>query len=162
MEYFIDTLLKEFQGSMILPWPVILSRLLGSILLTGLLGFEREKHDRPAGLRTHMLVGVAATCYCFITLELISRDYGDDVRMDPIRLVEAVTGGVAFLAAGLIVFAKGEIRGLTTGASLWLAASIGLAAGLGLWPLAVAVTVLALIIIIMLRMLERKFKSGTH
>jgi putative Mg2+ transporter-C (MgtC) family protein len=158
MTELLDTLINEIQGSMVLPWPVVLARLTGSVVLTGLLGFERERHERPAGLRTHMLVGAAATCYCLITLELISRDYGEDVRMDPIRLVEAVTGGVAFLAAGLIVFARGKIKGLTTGASLWLAASIGLAAGLGLWPLAALVTVLALVIIGLLRIAERSLK----
>lgn len=159
MNEIIDILQGEFEGGILLPWTVILVRLIGSAFLAGLLGFERERHDRPAGLRTHMLVGVAATCYCIITLELISQDHGDNVRMDPIRLVEAVTGGVAFLAAGLIVFARGEIRGLTTGASLWLAASIGLAVGLGLWSLAATVTVLALLIVGLLRIAEDVFKS---
>lgn len=150
---------SEFQGRMVLPWSVMLARLLGSVLLAGLLGLERERHQRPAGLRTHMLVAMAATCYCVTTLELIARDYGSEVRIDPIRLVEAVTAGVAFLAAGLIVFARGEVKGLTTGASLWLAASIGLAVGLGLWQLAVSVTILGLVIVWLLRIAENSFKS---
>ncbi len=159
MTEILEILQAEFGSAMVTPWPVMLVRLVGSIFLAGLLGFEREKHDRPAGLRTHMLVAVAATCYCITTLELISRDFGNDVRMDPIRLVEAVTAGVAFLAAGLIVFARGEVRGLTTGASLWLAASIGLAVGLGLWGLAAAVTVLSLVIVSLLRVAERSMKA---
>ncbi len=158
MTDLIDILQNEFRGSMGIPWPIVFARLVGSIVLTGLIGLERESHDRPAGLRTHMLVGVAATCYCLTTLELISWNHGSDVRMDPIRLVEAVTGGVAFLAAGLIVFARGEVKGLTTGASLWLTASIGLAVGLGFWPLAVAVTGLGLIIMWLLRRVEDSLK----
>lgn len=160
MSGFVDILQSEFGGGMLLPWPVVLARLLGSVVLTGLLGFEREAHDHPAGLRTHMLVGIAAACYCITTLEVIAWNHGSDVRMDPIRLVEAVTGGVAFLAAGLIVFARGEVKGLTTGASLWLSASIGLAVGLGLWPLAVAVTGLGLVIVWLLRNVEASLKAG--
>lgn len=150
----------EVFGSLVLPWPVVLARLIGSIVLSGLIGLERESRNRPAGLRTHMLVGLAATCYCITTLELIARDYGSDVRMDPIRLVEAVTGGVAFLAAGLIVFARGEVRGLTTGAGLWLAASIGLAVGLGQWTLAFAVALLGLFVVRVLWIAENVWNSG--
>jgi putative Mg2+ transporter-C (MgtC) family protein len=69
--------------------------------------------------------------------------------------VESVTQGVAFLAAGLVVFSRGEVRGLTTGASLWLAAAVGLACGLGLWLLAATTTVLALVVIRLLKIGER-------
>ena len=133
-------------------------RILGSILLTGLIGFERETQDRPAGLRTHMLVGLAATSYSVTTLYLVGQDHPDSIQMDPIRLVEAVTSGVAFLAAGLIVFARGEVRGLTTGASLWLAASVGLAVGLGLWALALMVTGLSLFVVRVLGEVEKRWK----
>ena len=109
-----------------------------------------------------MLVGLAAACYCMTTLDLIAGDYGDGVQMDPIRLVEAVTGGVAFLAAGLIVFARGEVRGLTTGASLWLAASVGLAVGLGQWLLALAVTLLGLFVVRALHVAEKKIGAGKN
>ena len=64
--------------------------------------------------------------------------------MDPIRLVEAATAGVAFLAAGMIVLSRGEVKNLTTGAGMWLAAAIGLAAGLGLWPIAALAALLGL------------------
>lgn len=149
----IDMLLGEMNGS--LPWAVVVSRLLGGAILSGLIGFERERRNRPAGLRTHMLVCVAAVCYCLITLEMIALSFDDDVRMDPIRLIEAVTGGVAFLAAGMIVFSQGKVQGLTTGASLWLSASIGLAVGLGLWFIAMMATLLGLIIIRLLKTAEK-------
>lgn len=137
----------EFDWSMSLPWQIVMVRIFGSMVLTGLIGFQRARHNSSAGLRTHMMVGLASTTYCLITLEMVVGNYNGDVKVDPIRIVEAVTGGVAFLAAGMIVFSKGEVRGLTTGASLWLAASIGLAAGLGLWPLAIGATVLGLLVV---------------
>ncbi len=151
-----EILQDEFQLQTSLPWPVMLTRICGAVIFVGCIGFERELRKRPAGLRTHMLVALASACYCIMTIELMSVDYKDNVRMDPIRLIEAVTGGVAFLAAGIIVFARGEIQGLTTGASLWLAASIGLAVGLGQWLLAITVTVFGLFITRVLGALEGK------
>lgn len=156
---FIDAATRELFGSHALPWPIVIVRLFGAVLLSGLIGLERETRNRPAGLRTHMLVGLAAACYCVTSLDLIAREYGDNVRMDPLRLVEAVTGGVAFLAAGLIVFARGQVRGLTTGASLWLAASIGLSVGLGQWVLALTVALLGLFIVRVLWIAERLWSS---
>jgi len=82
------------------------------------------------------------------------------VRIDPIRIIEAVTGGVAFLAAGMIVFAQGRVRGLTTGAGMWLSASVGLASGLGLWSLAGLSTLLALVVTRLLGNLERRTRRN--
>jgi putative Mg2+ transporter-C (MgtC) family protein len=142
-----EKLVEEFAWSMAMDWQILLVRVVGGLLLTGLIGLERESRHKSAGLRTHMMVGLAATTYSIITTEIVAGSYTDIVRLDPLRIVEAVTGGVAFLAAGMIVFSKGEVRGLTTGASLWLAAAIGLAAGLGMWPLALAAAFLGLIIV---------------
>ena len=131
-------LAEEFLGGLVLPLPIVVARLVGAALLCAVIGLEREASDRAAGLRTHMLVGMAAAAFALITLHLIEM-YGDQpevIRLDPIRLVEAATAGVAFLAAGMIVLSRGEVRNLTTGAGMWLAAAIGLAAGLGLWPIA--------------------------
>ncbi|MDY6962283.1 MAG: MgtC/SapB family protein, partial [Pseudomonadota bacterium] len=75
-------------------------------------------------------------------------------RMDPVRLVEAVTSGIAFLAAGVIVYTKGSVRGLTTGASMWLSAAIGLSVGMGMWVVAVAATVTGIIVLWLLRETE--------
>jgi putative Mg2+ transporter-C (MgtC) family protein len=141
-----EVMAAEFGWSMAIDWRVLFLRVLGGLLLTGLIGLERESRHKSAGLRTHMMVGLAATTYSIITTEIVAASYSDTVRMDPLRIVEAVTSGVAFLAAGMIVFSKGEVRGLTTGASLWLAASIGLATGLGMWPLALSAALLGLFI----------------
>lgn len=109
-----------------------------------------------------MLIGLAACIYCLLTLALLSRadEFTDTVRMDPLRIIEAVTGGVAFLAAGLIVFSRVKVRGLTTGARMWVAAAVGVACGLGEWVIAGTTVVLALIIIALVRRLE--IRAGTY
>lgn len=152
----MEHLSSEFSYEPALPFEVAALRLLGAVVFCGLIGLERESRDRPAGLRTHILIGLASAIYTIIMLELTGRSYGADVRLDPIRIVEAVTGGVAFLAAGMIVFAKGEVKGLTTGAGMWLSAAIGLSTGLGMWLLAALATVLGLIVIALLRIVESK------
>jgi putative Mg2+ transporter-C (MgtC) family protein len=127
-------------------------RLIGAMLLCGFIGYEREVHKNTAGLRTNMLVGSASACFAIITLTMLNSPLaGDDVQADPIRLVEAVTNGVAFLAAGIVVFSQGKVRGLTTGASMWISAAIGLAAGLGYWAIAVMTTSLGVIVLALLR-----------
>ena len=156
MTEILNELSTDLAGHSLLAWPVVIFRIIGALILSSLIGFERESKDHAAGLRTHMLVGLAASCYCLLALDLVGRDFGDQVRLDPIRMIEAVTGGVAFLAAGLIVFTRGEVKGLTTGASLWLAAAIGTAAGLGVWLIAVLATGLALFIVGVLKSLEKR------
>jgi putative Mg2+ transporter-C (MgtC) family protein len=142
-------LAAEFSGNLALPPPIVALRLAGAALLCALIGFEREAARRSAGLRTHMLVGLAAATYALLTLHLVDfyADRGEAVRMDPVRLVEALTAGVAFLAAGMIVLSRGEVRNFTTGAGLWLAAAIGLAAGIGVWTIAGLAALLGLAIV---------------
>lgn len=113
-------------------------RVFGAVILCGLIGLEREFHKNTAGLRTNMLIGLAAVTFCIITIHMMETmaEGHEAARLDPIRLVEAVTAGIAFLAAGVVVYTRGDVKGLTTGASMWLSAAIGLSAGLGMWPLA--------------------------
>ncbi len=151
-----EMLADEFLGGLVLPFPIILLRLCGAAALCALIGYEREATEHAAGLRTHMLVGLAAASFALITQQLIASygDRGGAIRMDPIRLVEAMTAGVAFLAAGMIVLSRGRVRNLTTGAGMWLAAAIGLAAGLGIWPVAGPAALLGLAITGLGRLLE--------
>ncbi|MBL0371131.1 MgtC/SapB family protein [Rhizobium sp. KVB221] len=120
------------------PYPVIVARFIGAILFGALIGFEREAKNRPAGLKTHIMVTLAAAVFAVISIESVHLAGLSDsqVKIDPLRVVEAVTAGVAFLAAGTIVLSRGEVHGLTTGASLWLSGAVGLATGFGLWPIA--------------------------
>lgn len=117
-------LIEEFLRLPLVPLPILAARLLGAVVLCGMIGFERESHRQAAGLRTHILVGLAACLYALITAEIVAGAKGELTRVDPLRIVEAVTGGVAFLAAGMIVFHNGQVRGLTTGAGMWLAAAV--------------------------------------
>ncbi|MBV7407768.1 MgtC/SapB family protein [Maritimibacter sp. DP1N21-5] len=157
----LDTLIAEFSPTTQMPLGIIALRILGALVLCGAIGFERESRDRPAGLRTHMLVGLAAAVYCILTLELMAQGDNtvDTARYDPIRVIEAVTSGVAFLAAGMIVFSQGKVHGLTTGASLWLVAAVGVACGLGLWDVAILTAVPALIVIRFLGAVERRWSK---
>jgi putative Mg2+ transporter-C (MgtC) family protein len=134
---------------------VVTFRLALASLLGAVIGLDREWRARPAGLRTHILVGLAAATFSVITLELMARASGPSNRTDPIRVVEAVTAGVAFLAAGTIIQARGKVHGLTTGAGLWLAGAIGTAAGIGVYPVAVLATLFGLIVLSLLRWLEK-------
>ena len=132
-----------------LPFSVVAARLLLSAILGAVVGLEREWRNHPAGLRTHILICVSTAAIAILTIEITHLDVfaGQEIRIDPIRLVEATTAGVAFLAAGLIFFAKGEVHGLTTGAGMWLAGAIGLAVGLGFWQIAALATAIALVVL---------------
>ncbi len=141
-----------------LPFPVISARLLFAALLGGAIGFEREWRNRPAGIRTHILVCVAAATIAILTLEIVHAPvFGrESITVDPIRVVEAVTAGVAFLAAGTIMFSRGEVQGLTTGAGMWLAGAVGLACGLGLWQIAILGAGLVIVVLGLLHTFEEK------
>lgn len=130
-------------------WQAATLRLLAAAFFGACIGWEREQRDKAAGLRTHMIVSVAACVFTLIAFDLmtIPATEDDTLRTDPLRLIEAVTAGVAFLAAGLIFKSGGQPRGLTTGAGLWLAGAIGLATGTGNVALAAIATVLAMIIL---------------
>ncbi|WP_425349609.1 MgtC/SapB family protein [Hoeflea olei] len=121
-----------------------------------MLGLEREIAERPAGFRTHMMVALAACVFAIITLEITAMPiFADDhVRTDPLRLVEAITAGVAFLAAGSILMRRGKVQGLTTGAGMWLAGATGLSAGLGLWLVALLACLLGAAVLALVRRLE--------
>ena len=134
----MDQITAELLPPSQIPYPIIFARILGALFLGAVIGFEREAKARPAGLKTHMLVCLAACTFGIISLESVRLGgfFDDRVRLDPLRVVEAVTAGVAFLAAGTIVLSRGEVQGITTGASLWLAGAIGLAVGFGQWVVA--------------------------
>lgn len=140
-----------------LPFETIGLRLALAAAMGAAIGIEREWRRRPAGLRTHILVALASALFAVLTLEIahaeVIRD--DNIRVDPIRVIEAVTAGVAFLAAGAIIQARGSVKGLTTGAGLWLSGAVGVACGLGLWTIAVLAVAIGLAVIVLLGWLER-------
>ena len=117
--------------------------------LGGIIGWEREVHSRAAGLRPHMMIPLAAAVFAILAMELVHFEAvpGQQMRVDPLRLIEAVTSGVAFLAAGSIVVSGVSVRGITTGASMWLCGAIGLACGMGDLSLALLTTALAMTVL---------------
>jgi putative Mg2+ transporter-C (MgtC) family protein len=135
------------------------------MVLGGLIGFERELKNRPAGFRTHTLVAGASGLLLGIGLLALS-DPGmtrsQAIRTDPLRLMEAVVAGVSFIGAGTIFGARGRdtVAGITTAASLLMVAVIGAAAGLRYYLLAFAATVLTLLVLTALNVLERRFEKG--
>ncbi len=143
-----------------LPWLIeCLIRLVAAGLLGGIIGIEREHRGRSAGLRTQMLVGVGAALAMVITLHLL-RTYGGEgavtgVRMDPTRVAYGVMTGIGFIGAGTIITHGAGIRGLTTAASLWCTAAVGLGCGLGLFELAAAATAIVLIVLWALSWIDR-------
>ena len=140
---------------------VLFLRLGIAALLGGIIGLEREWKAHAAGLRTHMLVSLAAAVFALLTLEVLQHPMlqHDRVRIDPLRVIEAVTAGVAFLAAGAIIQSRHHVRGLTTGAGLWLAGALGAACGLGYLGIAVIATFFGLVIMSVLRLVERSLES---
>ncbi|MCX2725191.1 MgtC/SapB family protein [Roseibium salinum] len=142
-----------------LPVHIALLRMFAAILLGGVIGFEREGRGKDAGLRTHMLIAFAACIFLIVGQEIghLPFSEGEQKRVDPLRLVEAVTAGVAFLAAGLIFARGGTVVNVTTGASMWLAGAIGMACGAGELGLAAVATVLVLIVLTIVGVLENRF-----
>jgi putative Mg2+ transporter-C (MgtC) family protein len=142
-------LLSDFNISTHTPISTIAVRLLFAALLGGVIGLEREWRNRPAGLRTHMLTSLAAAVFTILTGEILHADFftGSGVQADPTRLIEAVTAGVAFLAAGTIIRGESGVKGLTTGAGMWLAGSIGVAAGLGQFAVGAIAAFLGVIVV---------------
>jgi putative Mg2+ transporter-C (MgtC) family protein len=140
---------------------VIAGRLILAVCLGAVIGYERERLARPAGLRTHMLTALAAALFTVLTMEIhaIALKGAGNVSSDPIRVIEAVTAGVAFLAAGAIFRSQGDVKGLTTGAGMWLAGAIGVACGAGFGVLAVMATLLAAAILAVVRLFEHQWGS---
>lgn len=152
----MDGIFDQAASTEYLPWSAIFIRLLLAMVCGAVVGFEREWRNHSAGLRTHILVSLSAAVLATIALELgRSKLFEGDIRMDPMRLVEAVTNGVAFLAAGMIAFTRGRVVGLTTGAGMWLAGAICLSAGFGFWRIALVATCAALMILWLMRYVER-------
>lgn len=131
----------------------MLLRLGVAVLLGALLGLEREISRQHAGLRTHLLVTLGS---CVFSMVSITGALGDP-SSDGTRIASNVVVGIGFLGAGTIMQQHGSVRGLTTAASIWVAAAIGMAAAFGNFPLATSATLLALVLLTALRTFEHRF-----
>ena len=156
METFWEDL--GFTAPDLVQWGRIAVRLVAAVLLAGFVGLERELRREQAGLRTHMLVALGAALFTLVPLEM-------DPQVDSAELVKGIAAGIGFLGAGAIlkVTREAEIHGLTTAASIWATAAIGLAAGAGWIGAALFATLLCWTILRVLRAvdnyLERRHPS---
>ena len=146
------------SSSLNLSWSEALLRIVLAGVLGGVIGLERELRERQAGLRTHLLVGVGAALFT------IAGAYGfDSMSVDPTRVAAQIVTGVGFLGAGAIIRQGFSVRGLTTAATLWVVAAVGLAAGAGYYSGAVITTAVVLIALWPLRIvayhLLRRFRA---
>lgn len=135
----------------------LLVRILLGTLLGAVIGFERDLHGRPAGLRTHSIVALASATFMVISTRFtFFQEYlpGQLVETDPSRIAASVVSGIGFLGAGAILRTGITIRGLTTAAGLWLVAAIGMAAGGGMYVIAAFVTIIGLSALTLLRRFE--------
>jgi putative Mg2+ transporter-C (MgtC) family protein len=131
---------------------MLISTLLGTVV-----GFERQMGRKPAGLRTHVLVCLGSTMFVLLAPHAM-RDFGM-TQFDPTRIVHGVVTGVGFLGAGSILRQEGYVHGLTTAASIWMVAAIGVSVGVHAYSLAVVGTILALVVLEGFRWVE-KFLAG--
>ena len=130
---------------------ITVSRVLLAFILGGVVGFERERVQRPAGLRTHMLVSAGSACFTVASI------YGFDAlgtARDPARLAAQIITGIGFLGAGAIFRTGSTVKGLTTASSIWITASIGIVAGLGMFVLAIFTTLLTWFALFVLKNIE--------
>ncbi|MBP3950455.1 MgtC/SapB family protein [Bacillus suaedae] len=137
-------------------------RLVTIIFLSGLIGLEREIKNRPAGLRTHILVGLGSCLLMLLSLngfsEFIAENEGVSM-IDPARIPSYVVSGIGFLGAGtILVQGRRGVQGLTTAASIWLVAAIGLVVGVGMYYEAIITTFIVFLTLLTLNSLEHKLK----
>jgi putative Mg2+ transporter-C (MgtC) family protein len=127
------------------------ARLIVAAILGAVVGLEREYHDHPAGMRTHLLVSVGAAAFTVLSIEAFAAP-----GADPARIAAQIVTGIGFLGAGAILKDRGSIKGLTTAASLWAVAAVGMAAGAAAWGVAIATTTIVVISLWPLHEIERR------
>ena len=144
----------------------VFGKLFIAAVLGGLIGWERERRGRPAGLRTHLLVCVGVTLimlvseHIFVQYQVYKQD--SILRIDPARIASQVVTGIGFLGAGTIMRYKASVRGLTTAASLWVVAGIGLAIGSGFILPAIFTAFIAIMTLILLPKVESEIKKDKY
>ncbi|KFE69895.1 MgtC/SapB family protein [Hyalangium minutum] len=137
----------------------MLGRIAAGALLGGAIGYERDRHRRPVGLRTHLLVSMTSATFMVVSSQFAyfqGFEPGGGVEVDASRIAASVVSGIGFLAGGAILRTGATVQGLTTAAGLWLVTAIGLSAGSGMYWEASFVTVLGLIALTFLRRFEDK------
>ena len=134
---------------MVIDWDLILRLFLGG-MMGGLIGLEREFRAKEAGLRTHFIVALGSALFMIVS------QYAFSGRFDAARVAAQVVSGIGFIGAGVIIFQKNVVRGVTTAAGLWVAAAIGLACGAGMYVVAGAATLMTVLCLEAMHLLHRR------
>jgi len=135
-------------------------KLLLSMVLGAVVGFERKRKGQSAGVRTFSLIAMGATLAMLLSI-YVPQEYMGLKNGDPGRIAAQVVTGIGFLGAGAIIQMKGSVRGLTTAAGIWMVATIGMAVGVGLYWLSVVATMLILFILVQLESIEHRMSAGS-
>lgn len=136
---------------------VLVTRILLAAGLSGVLGLEREYHQKPAGLRTNILIGIGSTLFT-----ILSVSFGQASLGSTDRVAAQIVTGIGFLGAGAILRSTHSVHGLTTAATIWVNAAIGTAVGVGMTGVAVGTTVVTLLVLVALTPLEAFFQRWAH
>lgn len=143
----------------------VVLRLLLAAAFGAILGLERERRDQPAGLRTHILVAVGACLFALVSAfgfgDFTGRSSDQALRADVTRISSQIVVGIGFLGGGTILRYRGTVKGLTTAASLWVTAAVGLAVAMGFWAGASAAVGLA-VVSLLLKPFERRIRRSTR
>jgi putative Mg2+ transporter-C (MgtC) family protein len=148
----------QCEGGAMIPWD-LLARILTASALGAVIGYERDVHGRPAGLRTHLLVALASSTFMVISTRFVYlQHYGKDdlINVDASRIAASIVTGMGFLAGGAIMRTGITVQGLTTAAALWLVGAIGMASGAGMYVIAIFVTFVGVVALTLLRRFEDK------
>ncbi len=137
----------------------MVARLAAAVACGAALGWEREVQNKPAGLRTHMMVSLGAAAFTLITLKIYEAALnggGQTIGADPLRVVSGVIGGIGFLGAGTIIQSRQSVQGITTAAAIWVVGSVGIACGIGFYSLAVLTVAFSMLVLLGVGLLEHR------
>src|SRR6266404_6657303 len=144
---------------------VIIGRVAGALVIGALIGFERTFHGRPAGFRTHSLVCIASAILMIVTVyqnQWMTFVEHDAIRTDPTRMAQGIMTGIGFLGAG-VIFREGiTVRGLTTAASIWITAALGILIGIGFYFPATVTTALVIFVLSIFRWVESHMRTQNY
>jgi putative Mg2+ transporter-C (MgtC) family protein len=166
MDLYPDFLTQSLPASALSAADLMLR--LGMAAICGaVLGIDREVQNKPLGWRTYMLVSLGAASFSVLMTEMVHTFDGDNLQLDPTRIVEGVIGGIGFLGAAAIIQERGQLRGATTGAGIWMVGAIGMASGFGFYLHALIMTGFAALVITVLGLLtgwlqRERAASRTH
>ena len=146
--------MEDLFTTSVITWESATLRLLVSFLLSAVIGLERKFHNQPAGLRTHILICLGSTLVMLLSI-YIAQVYGT-TRSDPGRIAAQVVSGIGFLGAGAILRIGGNVRGITTAASIWAMAAVGMAIGAGMFVISVICVVIIFFVLYVMEIFEAK------